>query len=283
MRRLEGRRFSRSRLLRAAGTLCVAMALLVVVELPVYWLISTALRSSSDVISDPLGAPVNPSLGNIVSAWQEGNFSTYFINSVMVAVPTVAAVLVLSTLAGYAFAVYRFRGRTLLFAGFLAGLTIPTAVLVVPLFYEILAMGLLDTPLALILPQVALGLPFGVLLMRGYIQELPQEMLDAARIDGCTDAGLLIRIIVPLSQPVILSLLVLSFMWTWNQFILAVVLTQTESSRTLPIGLSYFKGRYGVDLPLLMAGACITFLPILVTYLIFQRQFIRGISTGAFK
>jgi raffinose/stachyose/melibiose transport system permease protein len=82
---------------------------------------------------------------------------------------------------------------------------------------------------------------------------------------------------------VILSLLVLSFMWTWNQFILAVVLTQTESSRTLPIGLSYFKGRYGVDLPLLMAGACITFLPILVTYLIFQRQFIRGISSGAFK
>lgn len=268
---------------QAAPATAIAVAVLVGLLLPVYWVGATSVRDRMDVIVDPLGAPTNPTLDNFVRAWIDGNFSTYFVNSVIVAVPTVAAVVVLSLLAGFALAVYRFPGRNLIFGLFIIGLTIPIGVLVIPLFYQMKAMALLDTPMALILPQVALGLPLGILLMRGYIQELPRELLDAARVDGCTDWQLLVRIVAPLSRPVTLSLIVLTFMWTWNQFILAVVLTQTEESRTLPIGLSLFRGRFGVDLPVLMAGACITFLPILLVYLVFQRHFIRGISAGAFK
>ena len=268
---------------RAIPATLIGTALLFFLLLPVYWVVSTAVRDRMDVISDPLGAPTSPTLDNFVRAWIDGNFSTYFVNSVLVTAPTVVAVVILSMLAGFALAMYRFPGRTLVFGLFIIGLTIPIGVLVIPLFYQMKAMALLDTPMALILPQIALGLPLGVLLMRGYIQELPRELFDAARVDGCTDWQLLIRVVAPLSSPVTLSLIVLTFMWTWNQFILAVVLTQTEGSRTLPIGLSLFKGRFGVDLPVLMAGACITFLPIVLVYLVFQRHFIRGISAGAFK
>ena len=248
---------------------------------PLIWVISTSLKTKAQVSISPLGLPTEFLWQNYIQAWEVGRFSVYFKNSILVVVPTVAGILLLSLLAGYAFAMFSFRGKNILFVLFVAGLTIPIGVLVVPLFYEMLTLKLVNTLWALILPQIAISLPFGILLLRSFIQELPREVLDAGRIDGCSHWGLLRHIVAPLTRPALLSLLVFDFMWSWNQFLLPVVLVQTENSRTLPLGLSFFQGRYTSDYPLLMAGATISFLPIIVIYVLFQRHFIQGITAGA--
>jgi raffinose/stachyose/melibiose transport system permease protein len=247
---------------------------------PFVIVVFTALKTSGDVIHHPLGLPTWH-WGNFVDAWRQGHFGRYFVNSILVAVPTVLGVLTLSLLAAYAFATTSFRGKSLLFGLFIAGLTVPLDILIIPLFFDMLSFGLLDTLPSLILPQVAIGLPFGILLLRSFIQDLPSELFEASRLDGCTRFRTLLHIVYPLTRPAMTSLLVFNFMWTWNQFLLPTVLIQTDDKRTLPVGLNYFQGRYITDVPLLMAGATISFIPILVVYVVFQRQFIRGLTVGS--
>jgi raffinose/stachyose/melibiose transport system permease protein len=265
------------------GVTLLGVAISVLLAAPIFWVIVTSLKDATGIAADPLGLPTNLVVANYERAWHAGHFDRYFMNSLLVVVPSVTGVLGLSLLSGFAFALWSFPGKRLLFGLFLLGLTLPLGVLVIPLFYQMKALGLLDSLWALILPQVSILLPFGTLMMRAFIQDLASEIFDAARIDGCTSVQLLRLVVVPLVRPALLSLMVLSFMWTWNQFLLPVVLTQSEGSRTLPLGLNLFKGRYGTDLPLLMAGATITFLPVVLVYLALQRHFIKGISAGALK
>lgn len=250
---------------------------------PFYLVLVTALKDERRIFENPLGLPTSWHWGDFVDAWRIGHFGIYFRNSVLVVVPTVLVVLAFSLLAAYAFAQMRFRGSNILFGLLLFGLAVPLDVLIIPLFYEMLRLHLLSTIWALILPQVAVGLPFGVLLLRAFIQDLPQELLDAGRIDGCNRFRLLIHVVLPLCRPALLSLLVFIFMWTWNQFLLPLVLVQSDSARTLPIGLSFFQGRFNTDLPLLMAGVTITVLPVILVYIVFQRHIIRGMTAGALK
>ncbi len=243
----------------------------------------TAVKTRREIPRNPLGIPQEWHFENFLNAWEVGHFDRYFMNSIYVVIPTVILVLILSLLIAYAFSLMRFRGKRVLFALLLLGLAIPIDILIIPLFYSLLRFGLLNTPWALILPISAKIIPFGVLLLRGFIDDLPQEILDAGLIDGCSRFQLLRHVVVPLSLPVITSLLVFTFMWTWNMFFLPIVVIQEDAKRTLPVGLSYFQGRYETDIPLLMAGAMISCLPIIVIYLFFQRQFIRGITAGAIR
>lgn len=265
------------------GYTFLAIFLSLIAIIPLMWIFFGAVKSRGRIIRNPLGLPETWEWGNFVEAWVGGNFSTYFLNSILVVVPVVLGVLLLALLASYAFALMSFRGRDFFFALFLAGMTIPLSVLIIPLFYEMLALKLHNTLWALILPQIAIALPFSILLIYSFIRDLPREILDSGRIDGCTSFGLLRYIVIPLSRPALLTLLVFNFMWTWNQFLLPTVLIQVDSKRTLPVGLNFFQGQFSNDIPLLMAGATITFLPIVFIYLLFQRQFIKGISAGALK
>lgn len=267
----------------SVATTLAAGVLSLTVLLPMVWIVSTALKTSAEVSRAPLALPSTWAWGNFPEAWIVGRFATYFLNSVLVVVPVVAGVLVISLLAAYAFTMYSFRGKNLLFVVLLGGLTIPIGVLVVPLYYQMLSLGLVNSLWALVLPEIAIGLPFGVLLLRSFMLGIPREILAAGRIDGANDWQLLWHVVAPLTRPALLSLLIFTFMWSWNQFLLPVVLVQTESARTLPLGLSFFQGRYSSNLPLLMAGATISFMPIVIVYVAFQRQFIRGITAGAIK
>jgi raffinose/stachyose/melibiose transport system permease protein len=270
---------TRRKLLTDLGLAVLSLAVL----FPFYLVLVTALKDQHRIAENPLGLPTTWHWGVFQKAWHEGHFGSYFMNSVYVVVPTVTAVLGFSLLAAYAFATMRFRGRQLLFAVLLAGLTIPLEILIIPLFYQMLHLHLVDSLWSLILPQIAVGLPFGVLLLRAFIQDLPRDLMDAGRMDGCGQLRLLLHVVLPLCRPALLSLLVFIFMWTWNQFLLPLIMIQSEGARTLPIGLSYFQGRYITDLPLLMAGVTITFLPVVVVYVFFQRQIIRGVTTGAVR
>jgi raffinose/stachyose/melibiose transport system permease protein len=233
--------------------------------------------------SSPSGFALPPSWDwhNYITAWHQGGFAETFQTSFIVAAVMVPASVLLSVLAGYAFATMRFRGSRILFYLFILGLIIPTEATIVPLYYDIRAMGLLDTYWALILLEVSGEVAFGIFWMRAAFLSAPPSLLEAARIDGASSWQTLWRIMVPFAKPAILTLTVLTFADTWNEFFLALVFTINH--QTAPAGLANFSGRYTTNVALVSAGAVIVAVPILVVFIIFQREFMRGMLTGAVK
>ena len=221
--------------------------------------------------------------GNVATAWDEGNFGTYLRSSAIVTGSVVVISTLLSILAGYAFGLMRFRGSQVLFYLFLLGLMVPLEAIVVPLYYDLRDVGLTDTYWALILPQAALSTAFGTFWMRAFFRSVPRSLIEAARLDGSSSWVTLWRIVLPLGRPAVLTMVVLVFMWTWNEFLLALVMVSDESLRTAPLGLAFFQGRNTSDEGLLAAGALIVALPVVVVYLFLQRHFIRGMLSGAVK
>jgi len=234
--------------------------------------------------SSPTGFELPPTFEwrNYVTAWTDGKFSEYFTTSVIVAAVMVPASVVLSMLGGYAFATMRFRGANLLFYLFILGLIIPTEATIVPLWYDMEALGLVDTYWVLIILEVSGEVSFGIYWMRAAFMSAPRSLLEAARIDGASSWRTMWQIMVPFAKPAILTLSVLTFADSWNEFFLALVFTPT-SHMTAVAGLAHFQGRYTQNIALVSAGAVIVAVPIVIVFIIFQRDFIRGMLTGAVK
>ena len=251
--------------------------------LPFVWVWSSALKPSLEIADTPLSLPKAPTLANFGNAWVQGRFGKYFSNSVIVTVPIVSFTILLSSLAGYAFARQRFVGRNVLFYTFLIGLTLPFQSIMIPLYYALRDVGLLGTYWAMIVPQTAIGLPFGIFIMRAFFQSLPQELEDAGRVDGCTELGVFWRVMLPLTTPGMVTLGIFSFLGAWNAFLLPLIFMQRESLRPLVVGLMFFQSRYTRDFALIMAGATIISVPVIIVYVIFQRQFVQGLTAGAVK
>ncbi len=256
---------------------------LLIVLLPIAGLVFSAFKTDTEVIKGPLALPSHIRLDAFKQAWTTGRFNLFFRNSVIVTVAVVIVSVFLSTLMGYAFGLLPVPGRRLLFPLVLIGYMVPFEAVIIPLYHFMNGLALTDTYLGLILPQVGLSVSFGTLWMTGFFRSAPRELIDAAAIDGCTRWQTLWRVLWPLARPAVLTLVVLIFMWTWNEFLLALVIIQKETMRTLPIGLAFFQGRYAANIPLLAAGALIVAGPILLVYVIFQRYFIRGMLGGAIK
>ena len=221
--------------------------------------------------------------GNFATAWEDGHFATYLRSSAIVTVSVVAIATFVSILAGYAFGQMRFRGGTALFYVFLLGLMVPLEATIVPLYYDLRDVGLTDTYWALILPQVALSTSFGAFWMRQFFADVPDDLSDAAAVDGAGPLRTLWSVLLPLARPALGTLALLIFMWTWNEFLLALVLVQDEAVRTVPVGLSFFQGQYSAQVPLLAAAATIVSLPVLVLYALLHRKFIAGLAAGSVK
>jgi len=220
---------------------------------------------------------------NLVRAWVAAGFEHSMRSSVIVAISVVVASSVLSVIAGYAFGLVRFGGSSVLYYALLLGLMLPQEATIIPLFYGLNAIALTDTYWALILPQVAQSIPFGVFWMRAFFRSVPTELIDAARIDGAGTWAILWRVLAPIARPAITSMVLLFFVWAWNDFLLALVLVSDEQLRTAPVGLTFFRGRYNTEWTLLAAGSLIVALPVVVIYLFMQRHFIRGVLEGALK
>jgi raffinose/stachyose/melibiose transport system permease protein len=248
---------------------------------PIVGIVFTALQSQT--ANTTFGAFDGLHFSNFKDAWQQGNFGSYLKSSVIVAVVVVAAASVLSILSGYAFGLMRFRGSQALFYVFLLGLMVPTEAIIVPLYYDMRDLGLTDTYWGLILPQTATSVAFGTFWMRAFFRGVPRSLVEAARIDGASPWFTLWRVLLPLARPAVLTMCVLLFMWTWNEFLLALVMVTKESLRTAPLGLSFFQGRNTSDLTLLAAGSVIVALPVVILYVFLQRHFIRGMLAGAVK
>lgn len=261
----------------------VLTVFLLLILLPVIGLVFSSFKTSTEVIRGPFSLPGEFRTDNFVEAWTTGRFNLFFRNSVIVTLVVVIASVLLSTLTGYAFGLLPLPGRRLLYPLMLIGYMVPFEAVVIPLYHFLNRIGLTDTYWALILPQIGLSVSFGTLWMTSFFRAAPRELVDAAAIDGCTRWQTLWRILWPLARPAVLTLVVLVFMWTWNEFLLALVMVQDETMRTLPVGLAFFQGRYSSNVPLLSAGALIVAGPILLVYILFQRYFIHGMLGGAVK
>lgn len=245
---------------------------------PMGLILYTALRP------DAVGAEGGIHFGNFADAWVEGNFGRYLLNSVIVSVAVVAISAAVSALAAYAFGTMRFRGAGILFYLLLIGLMVPSEAIVIPLYYDLESIGLTNTYAALILPQIAQSLAFGTFWMRAYFRSTSREIVEAARMDGAGHLRVFWSILLPMGRPALMTMVLLIFMWTWNEFLLPLVmLPNAEDLRTAPLGLSNFQGQYTSGTALLAAGAVLVALPVIVVYLITQRHFIRGMLEGAVK
>jgi raffinose/stachyose/melibiose transport system permease protein len=221
--------------------------------------------------------------GNFGTAWRQGHFGTYLRSSVLVTVAVVVLSGVLAILAGYGFAAFRFPGRGVLFYLTLVGMMVPAEAFVIPLYFDLRGWGVTDTYWALILPQTAQSLGFGVFWMRNFFRAVPQSIVEAARLDGASDFVTLWRILVPIGRPALLTMAMLVFMWTWNEFLLPLVMITSDSLRTAPLGLTFFQGQHTTEFSLLAAAAIIVALPVVLLYMFLQRHFIRGILAGALR
>jgi raffinose/stachyose/melibiose transport system permease protein len=256
---------------------------LLIILIPILGLVFSAFKTDSEVIKGPLSFPSEIRLDAFKEAWTTGRFNYFFRNSVIVTIVVVAVSVFLATLTGYAFAMLPVPGRKFLYPLMLLGYMVPFEAVIIPLYHLMNRMNLTDTYWALILPQVGLSVSFGTLWMSSFFRAAPRELVDAAAMDGCNRWQVLWRILWPLARPAVLTLVVLVFMWTWNEFLLALVMVQKETMRTLPVGLAFFQGRYSANIPLMAAGSLIVAAPILLVYILFQRYFIRGMLGGAVK
>lgn len=253
-----------------------------VAVVPVLQIVTTALTSAQDA-RPGLRLPDGFHWDNFVTAWRRGHFGGYLRSSALVTVTVVIVSGALSTLAAYAFGTMRFPGSTVIFYVFVLGLTIPEEALVIPLYYDFRGIGLTNTYWALILPQTAQSIAFGTYWMRTYFAGSSKSLIEAARIDGASSWNTLWRILVPTGRPAITTMVVITFMWTWNEFLLPLVMVSSDSKRTVPLGLAFFSGQHSSDVSLLAAGAVLVALPVVAIYLVFQRRFIEGMLTGAVK
>jgi ABC-type glycerol-3-phosphate transport system permease component len=251
--------------------------------LPLLFMAATAFRSQADWDRNKIGLPTTASFGAFERAWTGANIQTYFRNSAIVTLSTVALTVVCATLAGYSFGKIRWRLRGAVYFFVLAWLAIPPLLLMVPIYVEMVQLGLLDTYGCVILLYTALNLPFNVYLMSAFFRSLPDELIEAARLDGASIHGVFSRVLLPLAKPALATLVIFNVLWAWNEFLFALILLQTDNVKTLTVGVLQLQSRFVTDYPALMAGLLITSLPVIGAYLIFQRHLVRGIIAGAVK
>jgi len=251
---------------------------------PIVSIVLLALHRRSDLVTG-FSIPDSLDFTTFRTAWEEGAFARGLLNSFIVAASVALVTAVLSTLAAYAFGTMRFRGSEALFYLLLIGLIFPYEATVIPLYYIFRDAGLTDTYWALILPQIGLSIPFGTFWMRAFFRSTPSALVEASRLDGASSFVTLWRVLLPQAWPAITTMLVLVFMWTWNEFLLALVMIQSDDLRTAPLGLALFQGanRGSQDVTLVAAAAVLVALPIMIVYVFLQRSFIRGMFAGAVK
>lgn len=258
------------------------IGLMAITILPLISIFITALHPSGTVPGG-LEWPVDPQWGNFVEAFKVANMTALMASSTFIVLAVVPVSLVISTMAGFAIGHLRIPGSRILLFLFVFGLTLPFGGIIVPLYYLERDTGIYNTRLAIVLPLIGLYMPFAVFWMRAHFVNVPDEISEAARVDGATTWELFWRIHLPLARAPITSLGILMSVWTWNQFLIALVLVEDPTQRTMAGALGAFQGHYATNIPLLCAGTILILLPTLIIFVLFQRQIITALLQGAVK
>lgn len=272
---------SRSSVPAAKHLLLLVLSLLSL--FPIILTISTALKTDQDVRSNPFSLFSSFSVENLDTAWNVGHFSDYLVNTFVLAIPSTALVVILSTMAGYAFAKLPFRGRTVVYYVAIVGLLVPFFTYMIPLYFQLQGMALLDTLPGVILVLTTTGLSFGAVFMRAFFEDLPPELEQAARIDGASEWQIFLRIMLPLVTSGAGALAVFTFLQNWNNLLVPLLYLPGGDFRPLTMGLYVFASGRGIDTGPLAAGTLITILPVIVLFIALQRQVTSGILAGSVK
>ena len=246
---------------------------------PVAWIIGVAISPN---VSGTLDLS-HIHWGNFAAAWREGGFSQYLKSSLIITLSVVAIATVLAVMSGYAFGVLGVPGEKLLFPLVLLGIMLPLETIIVPLYYDFQSYGITDTYQGIVFAQVGLSVSFGTFWMRTAFRAVPRSIAESASMDGAGSWSQLWRIYLPIAKPAVVTLVLLSFMWTWNDYFLSLVLVSDPAHQPLTLGLGNFSSRYLVQTNLLAAAAVLISLPVMALYFVFQRHFIRGVLSGALK
>jgi len=260
----------------------LALVLVAVMLAPVAYIILGGLRTNSEITIDPAGFPTTWQFGNYGSVLSSSVFWGQVGNSVIAAVTTTFFVVALGLMASYILARYKFRGRGAMYALFSAGLMFPIAVAITPLYILVRGIGLTNSLAGVIIPQIAFALPLTVIILVPFLQAIPNELQEAAAIDGCSRIGFFWRMVIPLSKPGVITVGILAFIASWNSYILPLFILNNEGAYTLPLGVQAFASQYAVDTAKVLAFTSLSMIPALVFFSLFERRIVGGL-TGAVK
>lgn len=263
-------------------TIIILSLLTIMFVFPFYWIMTGAFKSQGDTIKiPPQWWPQNPTLENFKKLLVQNPAGSWLINSVLIALITMLLVCVTSSLAGYVLAKKRFYGQKLLFSIFIGAMALPKQVILVPLVRIISFMGIHDTLAAVILPLI--GWPFGVFLMKQFSENIPTELLESAKIDGCNELKTFTNIAFPIVKPGFAALAIFTFINTWNDYFMQLVMLSSRNKLTISLGVATLQAEMATNYGLIMAGAALAAVPIVTVFLVFQKYFTQGITMGAVK
>jgi multiple sugar transport system permease protein/raffinose/stachyose/melibiose transport system permease protein len=248
---------------------------------PLLWMVSSSLKTQETVFKDMSLIPKSFHFANYYYAWIEGGFGRYFLNSIFYTVAVVFGIVVIASMAAYAFSRLKFPGRTLLFYMFMAAMMIPLPGSFVPLYVLLNKLHLRNTQIGYILAMINVGLSTSIFLLKTFFDKMPKELEDAARIDGCSKLGIWWHVSLPLAKPVLAVVVVFNALNVWNEYVLALIIFDSKNLMPLQRALMVFRGEFLTNYPLLMAGLTITALPIIIMYLLMQKYIVKGVTAGA--
>jgi multiple sugar transport system permease protein len=262
----------------------VLVAVFAFAVFPILWTLFTSLKPNADIITTEIQyLPLHPSFQNYATLWAQAGFAAMFFNSTVVTALTVVVCLAVGISGAYSLSRYRFRARGQLLLFYLVIRMFPAVLLLLPIFIALRLLGLYDTHIGLALAYTAFLTPISIWMLKGFFDTIPPELEDAARVDGCTRAGAIVRVVLPLARPGVAATAVLIAISSWNEFLFALMLTTSQGIRTWPVGLQLMVGEYQLPWGLLTAGGIISIAPIVLFFALVQRALVRGLTLGAIK
>ena len=265
-------------------TYVILLLVVVVAIFPAIWMLSTSIKLPTELYDIPPEIiPDTPTLQNYVNVFSNSKMFDAFVNSVIITVCVVVITLFISVMAGYGMSRYKLKGHGVLKIALLFGQMIPSVVIIIPLYFLIAKVGLLDTHFSLIMSDMALTIPMGVIMLSSFMDTVPKELDEAAKIDGCSGIGALFRVVLPVAKPGLISVAIYTYIHAWEEFLFALNLSTSTKTRTLPIAIHMFAGEFAVDWGATMAASAIVAFPVLLIFLACNKYFVRGMADGAVK
>ena len=262
----------------------IVMIVITVVSLyPVFYMIITALKSKEEYIYNKFNLPESIAWSNFTEIFIGKNFSTWFMNSVILTVGSVVLSLMIASFASFALSRYRFKGKNVILNFIISLMVIPPVIMVIPLFILMVNIDLVNTFAGVILIYTGLTIPFSIYLLTTFFRSIPQPIIESALIDGCSSFKILKNIIIPLSRAPIITLIVVNALWVWNELMIALIFLQKDELKTLMVGITVFKSRYNLNIPLTMMGLVVVTIPMVALYIFGQKYFVKGMISGAIK